>query len=67
MVFKSYGAKKLAESFTSLGGIVSMPLVLFTSRFLRFLISVSLAVFKENLLLSETLDPLTTSLIFMML
>ena len=68
MAFVSNGAKKSAESFTSLGGIVSMPLAFFISRFFRrSLISLSLIVLKENLSLSETLDPLTICLIFIML
>ena len=50
MVFLSNGVKKLAESFMSLGGIVSIPLAFFISRFLRHLISVSfsLTVLKET-------------------
>ena len=41
MAFVNNGVEILAESFMSLGGIVSMPLALFISRFLRrFLISV---------------------------
>ena len=68
MAFVSNGIKKSAESFTSLGGIVSMPLSFFISRFFRrSLISLSLTVLKENLSLSETLDPLTTCLVFIML
>ena len=68
ITFVSNGVKKSAESFTSLGGIVSMSLAFFISRFLRrSLISVSLTVLKENLSLSETSDPLTTFLIFIML
>ena len=51
----------------SLGGIVSMSLTFFISRFLRFLISVSLTVLKENLSLRETSDPLTTCLFFIKL
>ena len=54
MVFVSTGVKKSAENFTSLGGVVSMPLAFFISRFLRrFLISVSLTVLKETYSLSE--------------
>ena len=68
MAFVSDGVKKSAERFTSLGGIVSMPLSFFISRFFRMsLTSLSLAVLKENLSLSETLNPLTTCLIFKML
>ena len=68
IAFVSNGFKKSAESFTSLGGIVSMPLVFFISRFFRrSLISLSLTVLKENLSLSEISDPLTTCLIFIML
>ena len=67
MAFVSNGVKKSAESFTSLGVIVSMPLAFFISRFFRSLISLSLTVLKENLSLPETLDPLTTCLIFIML
>ena len=53
MAFVSNGVKKSAESFTSLGGIVSMPLAFFISRFFRrSLISLSLIVLKENLSLS---------------
>ena len=50
MAFVSNGVKKLAESFMSLAGIVSILLAFFISRFLiRFLISVSLTASKENL------------------
>ena len=66
MTFVSNGVKKLVESFTSLG-IVSMPLAFYITTFFRPLISVSLTVLKENLSLSETSDPLTTCLIFIML
>ena len=48
-----------------LKGIVSNQHAFLVSSFLgRFLISLSLTVLKENLSLSETLDPLTTCLIF---
>ena len=68
MAFVSNGVKKIAESFTSLGGIVSLPLAFFIPRFFRWaLISLALIVLKENLSLSETSDPLTTCLIFLML
>ena len=67
MASVSNWVKKSAESFMSLGGLTSVPFTIFISRFLRFLISVSLTVLKENLSLSETLDPLTTCLVFIML
>ena len=44
------GVKKSPESFTSLGGILSMSLAFFTSRFFkRSLISFSLTDLKEDL------------------
>ena len=68
MAFVSNGALKSAESSTSLGGILSLPLTFFIPRFFRrSLISLSLAVLKENLSPSEASDPLTTSLILIML
>ena len=68
MAFVSNEVKKSAESFTSLRGIVSMPLAFFISRFFRWsLISLSLTILKENPSLSETSDPLTTCLIFILL
>ena len=68
MAFVSNGVKTSAESFTSLGGIVSISLRIFKSRFFRrSLISVSLIVLKQNLSLSEATDPFTTCLIFVML
>ena len=66
MTFVSNGVKKSVENFTGLG-IVSMPLAFYITTFFRPLISVSLTVLKENLSLSETSDPLTTCLIFIML
>ena len=62
MPFESNGVKILVENFMGLGGIVSMPLAFFMSRFLRFLISVSLTVLKENLIrnIGPIDNPLTT-------
>ena len=65
MTFVSNGVKKSVKSFTSLGGIVSMPLACYISIYVSPCLS--LAVLKENLSLSKTSDPWTTCLIFIML
>ena len=72
MAFVSNG--KSRENVMSLGGIVSISFAFFVYRLLRFLICqfhhrnmVSLTIWKKNISLLQTSDPLITGIIFIML
>ena len=66
--FVSNGVKKSTESFTNLAGIVSNAIRIFHVEIFRKIFNfTSLAVLKESLSPLKTSDPLTSSLIFIML